>query len=46
MHAFCRPPPSEEHQRDLIGAWLDAPTEACPLALRLLLATLRKGDRE
>jgi transposase len=25
---------SEERQCDLIGAWLDAPTEACPLAVR------------
>lgn len=25
---------SEERRRDLIGAWLDAPTEACPLAVR------------
>src|SRR5213078_556890 len=33
-HAICRPPPSEERQRDLIGAWQDAPTEACPLAPR------------
>jgi transposase len=32
LHAICRPPPSEQRQRDLIGAWLDAPTEACPLA--------------
>jgi hypothetical protein len=32
---FCRPPPSEERQRDLIGAWRNAPTEACPLAIRV-----------
>src|SRR5262245_3974476 len=31
---MCRPPPVVERQRDLIGAWQDAPTEACPLALR------------
>ena len=39
MHAICRPPPSEECQRDLIGAWHDAPTEACPLAAPSVVAT-------
>src|SRR2546425_981986 len=42
--AFCRPPPSEERQRDPIGAWLEAPSEACPLAIRLP-ATNPKGDQ-
>lgn len=42
--ALCRPPPSEERQRDPIGAWLEAPSEACPLAIRLP-ATIAKGDQ-
>ena len=25
LEAFCRPPPSEERQRDLIGAWRRRP---------------------
>lgn len=37
---------SEERQRDLIGAWLNAPTEACPLAALSVVATSAKGDRE
>jgi len=45
LEAFCRPPPSEECQRDLIGAWLDAPTEACPLALRRRWPPQERGPK-
>src|SRR3954467_7298829 len=30
----CRPPRPKGCRRDLIGAWLDAPRECCPPAIR------------